>query len=89
MIRREAGISETEAKATHESFPLALVGWVSGSATIWSALFAVGNVLYKRYTYAAVLFAVFIISGLVLIRVINRLWAKAPAGAQPGASPLA
>ncbi len=78
-IREEAGISEAEARATHESFPLALVGWVSGSATIWSALFTVGNVLYKRYTYAAILFAVFVVSGLVLLRVINRLWAKSPA----------
>jgi SSS family solute:Na+ symporter len=77
-IREEAGISEAEAKATHESFPLALVGWVSGSATIWSALFTVGNVLYKRYTYAAVLFVIFVVSAAVLLRVINRLWAKEP-----------
>jgi solute:Na+ symporter, SSS family len=75
-IRREAGVSETEAKATHESFPLALVGWMSGSLTIWSALFTVGNVLYGRWVYAGVLFAVFVASGLVLLRVINRLWAK-------------
>jgi SSS family solute:Na+ symporter len=77
-IRREAGISEAEAKGSHESFPLALIGWVSGSLTIWSALFAVGNFLYGRTTYALVLLAVFVGSGLVLLRVINRLWAKGP-----------
>jgi Na+/proline symporter len=77
-IRKEAGISETEGKATHESFPLALVGWVSGSLTIWSALFTVGNVLYGRWGYAFGLAAVFFVSGFVLIRVINRLWAKGP-----------
>ncbi|MBP1659871.1 MAG: sglT 2 [Candidatus Aminicenantes bacterium] len=77
-IRKEAGISEAEAKGTHESFPLALVGWVSGSLTIWSALFTVGNVLYGRWVYAGVLFAVFVASGLILLRVINRLWAKSP-----------
>jgi SSS family solute:Na+ symporter len=77
-IRKEAGISETEAKATHESFPLALVGWVSGSLTIWSALFTVGNVLYRRWSYAIALAAVFVVSGFVLLRVINRLWAKDP-----------
>jgi hypothetical protein len=77
-IRREAGISEADAKGTHESFPLALIGWVSGSLTIWSALFTVGNVLYGRWVYAGVLFAVFVASGLVLLRVINRLWAKGP-----------
>ena len=82
-VRKEAGITETEARGTHESFPLALVGWVSGSLTIWSALFTVGNVLYGRWLYAGVLFAVFIVAGLVLLKVINRLWAnnKAPEAA--------
>jgi SSS family solute:Na+ symporter len=80
-IRREAGISEAEARRGHESFPLALVGWVSGSLTIWSALFAVGNVLYGRWVYAGVLLAVFIGSGLVLIKVVNRLWTGDRAGA--------
>jgi Na+/proline symporter len=85
-IRREAGITEAEARGSHESFPLALVGWVSGSLTIWSALFTVGNVLYGRWVYAAVLFGVFVGSGLVLLRVINRLWAKGPAAGTPPAA---
>jgi SSS family solute:Na+ symporter len=74
-VRREAGISEDEAKATHESFPLALAGWVSGSLMIWSALFTVGNFLYGRTVYTLVLLGVFVASGLVLLRVVNRLWA--------------
>jgi Na+/proline symporter len=81
-VRKEAGISEADAKATHESFPLALIGWVSGSLTIWSALFTVGNVLYGRWVYAGVLFAVFVGSGIVLLRVINRLWARNPSDAK-------
>ena len=85
-VRKEAGISEAEAKGTHESFPLALIGWVSGSLTIWSALFMVGNFLYGRTTYALVLLGVFIASGLVLIRVVNRLWAKGPAEAKTRAT---
>ena len=82
-VRREAGITEAEAKAggTHESFPLALAGWVSGSLTIWSALFTVGNFLYGRTTWALVLLAVFVGSGLVLIKVVNRLWNKGPEAA--------
>ena len=83
MVRREAGITEAEARATHESFPLALVGWVSGSLTIWSALFTVGNVLYGRWVYAGVLFAVFVVAGIVLLKVINRLWSN---GKSAGAS---
>jgi SSS family solute:Na+ symporter len=75
-IRKEAGITEAEAKATHENMPLALIGWVSGTTVIWSALFTVGNFLYGRTNYALMLLGIFIISGLVLLRVINRLWAK-------------
>jgi Na+/proline symporter len=57
-----------------ENIPLALLGWVTGCATIWSALFTVGNFLYGRYNYALLLLTVFLVSGLTLIRVINRLW---------------
>jgi len=78
-VRKEAGISEVDAKGSHESFPLALIGWVSGSLTIWSALFMVGNFLYGRTTYALALLGVFVLSGLVLLRVVNRLWSKGPA----------
>ena len=81
-IRKESGISAAEAKSGSDSFPRALVGWVSGSLTIWSALFTVGNVLYGRWVYAGVLFAVFVVAGLVLLRVISRLWAKTPGDAK-------
>jgi SSS family solute:Na+ symporter len=73
-IRLEAGISKDEAAQTGESIPLALVGWAAGCAVIWSSLFTVGNFLYGRYNYALALGAVFVISGMILIRLINRLW---------------
>jgi solute:Na+ symporter, SSS family len=73
-IRLEAGISKEEAAQTGESIPLALVGWVAGCAMIWSSLFTVGNFLYGRYSYALGLGAVFVISGLILLKVVNKLW---------------
>jgi hypothetical protein len=54
----------------------ATLGWVAGCATIWSSLFAIGNFLYGRTQLALVLTAVFVVSGLVLITVTNRLWDK-------------
>jgi Na+/proline symporter len=75
-IRRQAGVSEREAKASHENIPMALLGWFSGCTVIWSALFTVGNFLYGRMGTAVFLLGVFIASGLLLLRVINRLWAK-------------
>jgi hypothetical protein len=77
-IREEAGISEQEAKATHQNIPMALLGWVAGCTTIWSSLFTVGNYLYGRMTYALILFGVFVISGTALIYVVNKLWTKDP-----------
>ncbi len=73
-VRAEAGIAPTDGRGTHESMPLALLGWSTGVATIWSALFLVGNILYGRWTYAALLGGVFVVCGLILIKVVNLLW---------------
>lgn len=73
-IREAAGISKTEAAQTGESLPLALVGWLSGSITIWSSLFTVGNILYGRTSAALLMGVVFVVSGFILLRVINKLW---------------
>jgi Na+/proline symporter len=75
-IREEAGISEDEARATHENIPMSLLGWVAGCTVIWSALFTVGNYLYGRLNYAVMLFGVFIVSGSVLLYVMSRLWSN-------------
>jgi solute:Na+ symporter, SSS family len=85
-IREEAGISKQEAAATHENIPLALLGWSAGCAAIWSSLFTVGNFLYGRMGLALVLFVVFIASGLILLYVINQLWANNSGGASPALS---
>jgi len=73
-VRAEAGLTAADGRGTHESVPLALLGWSTGCAVIWSGLFVVGNILYGRWNYVAILGAVFIVSGLVLIKVVNRLW---------------
>ena len=72
-IRREAGMPEDDV-APGDNIPLALVGWVAGCTTIWSALFLVGTVLYGRTLPALILSAVLIASGLTLISVTRRLW---------------
>ncbi len=75
-IRSIAGVPEAEAVeyARRDNIPLALIGWSAGCAMIWSALFSVGNLLYGRMGLAAVLLAVFIASGSIVIRVVNKLW---------------
>jgi solute:Na+ symporter, SSS family len=75
-IRVEAGISDAEAAAwaQTDNFPLALLGWVTGSVLIWAALFTVGNFLYGRLGYGYGLLAVSVVSGMALISVVKRLW---------------
>lgn len=75
-IRQEAGISKAEAAKTGDSIPLALIGWVAGCIVIWSALFTVGNFLYGRIIQGLMLGGVFVVSGLILIAVINKLWSE-------------
>ena len=65
-------------RATAIDMGKATLGWISGCVTIWSSLFAIGNFLYGRYQLALVLLAIFLVSGVVLINVINRLWDRAP-----------
>ena len=59
------------------NIPLSLLGWSTGCAMIWSALFTVGNFLYGRIGYAVGLAAVFAATGAVLVAVVRRLWIEA------------
>ena len=70
-VRLRTGVIASE---PGDSFPLALLGWVSGCIMIWSALFTVGNFLYGRNEYGFGLLAVFLISSAVLIGVVRRIW---------------
>jgi Na+/proline symporter len=90
-VRVAAGVSEAEAAAHRDHMGKATLGWVCGCAVIWSSLFAIGDYLYGRLTGALILTAVFVVSGLILLRVINTLWDKAPAEstARPVERPIA
>jgi Na+/proline symporter len=75
-IRSIAGVSKVEAAeyAKRDNIPLAFLGWSAGCAMIWSALFCVGNFLYGRMGLTAALLAVFLVTGTIVIRVVNKLW---------------
>jgi hypothetical protein len=73
-IRLEAGVTEAEAALHGDHMGLATLGWISGVVTIWSSLFAIGNFLYGRTSLALTLTATFVVSGIVLLMVVNNLW---------------
>jgi Na+/proline symporter len=83
-IRKIAGVSDAELAATGDNIPMALVGWVAGCAAIWSSLFTVGNLLYGRMSTALALFVVFVISSLVLVRIVRTLWTESAARVEAG-----
>jgi solute:Na+ symporter, SSS family len=76
-IRREAGALPRLPDGDRDNMPLALLGCFSGTALIWSALFCTGKALYGQYTAAAGLGAVVLVTGGLLIYVVNRLWSPA------------
>ncbi|MEP7001838.1 MAG: Na+:solute symporter, partial [bacterium] len=78
-IREDAGVSVADAALHGDTMGKATLGWISGCVTIWSSLFAIGNFLYGRTQMAVTLTAVFVVSGLTLLYVVNTLWDKAPA----------
>jgi hypothetical protein len=73
-IRKEARVTKAEAALHGDHMGLATTGWISGCIVIWSSLFAIGNFLYGRLQLAMMLSGAFIVSGAVLIYVINHLW---------------
>jgi SSS family solute:Na+ symporter len=75
-VRLESGVSDAEVAAWEktDNIPLAMLGWVTGTIVIWSSLFTVGNFLYGRLNYGFGLLAVAVVSGVVLVGVIRKLW---------------
>jgi solute:Na+ symporter, SSS family len=73
-VREAAGIPKAASTSARDNIPLALLGWVAGCTVIWSALFSVGNFLYGRTPQALFLLAVFVVSGVGLLYVGQRLW---------------
>ena len=82
-LRAAAGISDAEISQENR-IGSAFVGWISGCALIWGSLFAIGNFLYssgdpQRLTMAWVLTGVTVVSGTVLLKTTQQLWADSTA----------
>jgi len=75
-IRKQAGVSVADAALHGDHMGMAALGWVSGCLVIWSSLFSIGNFLYGRNHSAIFLAAIFLVSGSVLLYVVNHLWDK-------------
>ena len=70
-VRAATGITSSP-----DSLPMAMLGWMLGCTFIYSALFGVGSYLYGRMPQAAVWAALFVGSGLSLLKLVPSMWAK-------------
>ncbi len=72
-IAAVAGVDASTAP-TGDSIPMGMLGWAAGCSMIWSALFAVGNVLYGRRGVALLLTVACVVSTAIVVWVMQRQW---------------
>ena len=66
QVQQEAGVGPSP-----DSMTVSLAGWVLGCTFVYSALFGTGSFLYGKTSIALVWLAVFVVSGLGLVRVFR------------------
>jgi Na+/proline symporter len=71
----------TNLPASPDSPSQMLLGWTAGCVFVYSALFGAGNLIYGRSGMGAICVVAAGVSGLVLYRVISRMFSGAPATA--------
>ena len=70
--------AETGLPASPDSLPQAFLAWTLGCMMVYGALFGTGSYLYGHTRTALFWTAVFVTSGLWLVRLVPRLWSSAP-----------
>lgn len=70
-IQAEAGVVPSP-----DSLPQSMLGWVLGCVLVYAALFGAGSLLYGHRIQALVWLALFMMSGVGLLRLMPRLWSK-------------
>jgi Na+/proline symporter len=68
-VQSEAGVGPSP-----DSLPQALLGWVAGVAFVYAALFGAGSFIYGRTVHGLVWLAIFVVSGVALLRIVPRMW---------------
>jgi len=69
-LRAEAGVT-----ASPDSLPMAFLGWMLGCLFVYAALFGTGSFLYGRTGQGLMWLAMFVVSGVILLRLVPRMWA--------------
>ncbi len=73
-IKNKIPSEELDSTIDKENIPLNLLGWLTGTITVWSSLFTIGSFLYGRTLTGFVLLGVFLVNGIILIHVVKKVW---------------
>jgi len=68
-VRAEANLPPSP-----DSIPQMMLGWTAGVMFVYAGLFGAGSFIYGRTLQASLWLVAFIVSGVVLTRVVMRLW---------------
>jgi solute:Na+ symporter, SSS family len=68
-VRAEAGVGPSP-----DSIPQMFLAWTAGCVFVYSALFATGSFIYGRMTSALVCTALFVVSGVMLYRLMSAMF---------------
>jgi Na+/proline symporter len=70
--------AESALPPSPDSLPQMMLGWTAGVMFVYAGLFGTGSLIYGRISQSIIWAVVFVMSGVVLLRVVMRVWSSAP-----------
>jgi SSS family solute:Na+ symporter len=70
--------AESALPPSPDSLPQMLLGWTAGVMFVYAGLFGTGSLIYGRISQSILWAVLFVVSGVVLLRVVMRVWASEP-----------
>jgi dTDP-glucose pyrophosphorylase len=68
--------AESSLPPSPDSLPQMMLGWTAGVMFVYAGLFGTGSLIYGRISQSILWGVLFVISGLVLMRVVMRVWSS-------------
>jgi solute:Na+ symporter, SSS family len=76
--------AESSLPPSPDSLPQMMLGWTAGVMFVYAGLFGTGSLIYGRISQSILWGVLFVISGVVLMRVVMRVWSSDERRAETG-----
>jgi dTDP-glucose pyrophosphorylase len=70
--------AESSLPPSPDSLPQMMLGWTAGVMFVYAGLFGTGSLIYGRNSQSIMWGVLFVVSGVVLTRVVMRVWTSEP-----------